>query len=126
MEVIDSESTKIETPVQAEKFYLPKLIAGEIDLSGIRKELRDLHYFSEEDIKIAARVIGNAHLKYVEENPGRYNQIVPVVIGGVLATGGVAFAVMLWNKGWIATLPFAIFGIGITTLFRAFSKNSVH
>ena len=119
MEPIDDNITAINTPVQAEKYYLPFLISGEMDLMAIKKELREIHQFSEEDVRITSRVLSNAHFKHTQENPGGFQKYLQPILGGLIMAGGALLIIMLWSAGWVSVLPFLIIGVGATILFTS-------
>lgn len=122
MEPLDKESIAITNPVQAEKYYLPKVIAKEMDLTAVKKELRELHPFSEEDVRISAHVISNAEFKFKEKNPEGYMKWAPLTVSLILIVGGIAMFYMMSELGFFLVIPaLASFG-GVGLLFNAVSK----
>lgn len=119
MEPIDNNITAINTPAQAEKYYLPFLISGEMDLMAIKTELREIHKFSDEDVRITSRVLSNAHFKHSQENPGGFHKYLQPILGGLIMAGGALMIIFLWNSGWISILPFVIMGTGASILFTS-------
>ncbi len=116
---IDQDITQIATPVDAEKHYLPKIIANEIDLMQIKEELRKIHSFSEEDVRISARVISNAHFKHLQNTPGKIQKYMQISVGAVVFGGGIVMILYLWNRGWVSIIPFIIMFAGISIILAA-------
>jgi hypothetical protein len=80
----------INTPVQAEQYYLPFFISGKLDLAAIKNELRKTHKFSEEDVRITARILSNAHIRNTAENGNKISTYFTLVIGVLLLFLGTA------------------------------------
>lgn len=121
--VLDEGFVKLVTPAQAEKHYLPKVIAEEKDLTEVRRELKEIHNFSEEDIRIAARVISNAQFEYIRNKKAQRSGWVGVIAGCILGV----IRVMSWiflqqhivRKPILIIVPLGIGGAGFLMFFRA-------
>lgn len=119
METIDENEILITTPVQAEKHYKEDFLKNRIDLGQIKKELKDNHGFSEEDIRITSRVLSNAKMKHEKEGSAMSSHnVVRISVGIALIAGGSIFTVWLWHTGWVASAP--VIGIlgGFYMLFK--------
>lgn len=116
--ILDDEIHHFETPAQAEKFYRPKLLNGKMDLMAIKSELREKYNFSEEDVRITARVLANARLNAKANDVGYGHNITRIILGLTLVAGGGFMIMWLWNVGWVSTIPFLISGIGFVILFK--------
>lgn len=112
MEPIDDNITAINTPAQASTYYLPFLISGEMDLMAIKKELREMHKLSEENVQITSRVLSNAHFEHIKENSGGFQKFLQPILGGLIMVGGALMILFLWNSGWVSIFPFLIMGTG--------------
>jgi hypothetical protein len=109
----------INTPAQAEKYYLPFFVSGKLDLGAIRKELRTLHQFSEEDIKLASRLISEAHVRYATQNTDTANAYFKLVLGGIILLGGIALTLFLFKKGFIAYVSLFVIGAGLLMILQS-------
>ncbi len=108
---------EIKTPVDAERHYLPLLIKGKYDLMQIKKELREVHSFSEEDVRISARVIANGQLDYVKKNPtNNFSKYLVFVLGFLIFAAGLIAVLFLWDNGVVAVLPFFVISAGVTLI----------
>lgn len=118
---LDESFTSISTPAQAEKHYLPLFLSNKYDLMAIKKELREKHNFSEEDVLISARVISSAHVKHLQRNPNNHKAFdyFNLILGIILFCSGLFLILFLWDLGWISTIPFILVGTGITMIFRS-------
>ncbi len=120
---IDEGFEAINTPYAAEKHYLPKVVVGEMDISAVRRELREIHKMSEEDIRISARAIGDSHLRNLATTSQGGHAIFGMIVGSSLIVGGVVFFFILWDSGWIASAPIFMAVLGITLIVRAVKSD---
>lgn len=118
-DLIDVDLTAIDTPAQAVTHYLPLLISGKMDLMEIKKSLRENHGFAEEDVKIAARVLSNAHFKHVQNKSILGNGYFSLVVGITLLLGGLFLSAYLWRMSFIATLSVVIILAGIGIILKS-------
>ena len=109
----------INTPVQAVKYYLPFFVSDKLDLGAIKKELRTTHKFSEEDVRITARSLSQAHVKYMAENSDTANAYFRLVLGGIISLGGIGLTIFLYEKGFIAYVSFFAIGAGLLMIGQA-------
>jgi hypothetical protein len=116
---IDEGFEAIDSPYAAEKYYLPKVLSGEMDLSAVRKELREIHKMDDENVRISARAIGDAHLKNLATTSHGGHAIFGMIVGASLIVGGIIFFFILWDSGWIASAPIFMAVLGVTLIFRA-------
>jgi len=118
----DQSYTQIKTPVEAEKFYLPKLLSSEMDLAQVKQELRDKHHFSEEDVHITSTVLARSEYRYKQSYPDGYGKYSFIAIGGITAVGGIVLGLQLLSRGWLASIPFVLAVGGIGMLINGFRK----
>lgn len=109
----------INTPAQAEKYYLPFFISGKLDLGDIKNELRSKHQFSEEDVRISARVLSNAHMRHAAESGGMANGYFTLVLGIVILILGILLTLFLFKKGFIAWVSLLVIGTGLLMIFQS-------
>ena len=109
----------VNTPAQASEYYLPFFLSGKMDLTFIRKELKEVHKFSEEDIRITARVLSNAHVKHAEQKSLMSSGYFGLVIGIAVLVGGILLTFYLWDKGFVSTLSLIIVAAGLGILYRS-------
>lgn len=120
-DLIDVDLGVIDTPNQAVTHYLPLLISGEKDLMEIKKILREVHGFEEEDVKIVARVLSNAHFKHTQTKSALGSGYFSLAVGVLVLLGGLFLSAYLWRRGFIATLSIVIILVGIGTIMRSVS-----
>ncbi|MFT5819731.1 MAG: hypothetical protein ACI8ZM_000956 [Crocinitomix sp.] len=109
----------INTPAQAEKYYLPFFVSAKLDLGAIKKELRSKHRFSEEDVRLAARLLSEAHVRHMSVNTDTANAYFRLILGGIILLGGIALTLFLFEKGFIAYVSFLAIGAGILMIVQS-------
>ena len=84
------------------------------------KVFLDKNWSNQLDIKAAI-----AHTKELEKNKllvkdpkGKPISRTNVVMGGLVALFGFVMVILLWNRGWVSFLPFAVIGIGLTGMAK--------
>ena len=109
----------INTPAQAEKYYLPFFISGKLDLSDIKKELRTQHQFSEDDIKIIAKVLSNAHMRHAQQSGSMSNSYFTLVLGIAIFILGILLTFFLFQKGFIAWISWLVIFAGLLLIAQS-------
>ena len=124
-ELLDKDITAINTPAAAVKYYLPFLVSGKMDLMAIKKELKEVHQFSKVDLSITAQSLVKEHTQHQRENPFSFSREIKFVVALLMISGGVVFAFLLWETGFIAVLPFILISGGVGLLFQAIRKTYI-
>ena len=122
-ELLDKEMTAINTPAAAVKYYLPFLVSGKMDLMAIKKELKEVHQFSKVDISITAQSLVRAHTQHQRENPFSFSREIRFTLALLMIGGGIFLALLLWETGFIAVLPFILISGGVGLLFQALRQG---
>ncbi|WP_066756631.1 hypothetical protein [Crocinitomix algicola] len=118
-EALDTNFKSIKTPHEAGDYYLPLLVKKKMDLMEIKNELREKHYFTEEDVRITARWLSNKQMSAHALKGDKNNAIVGLIIGLVFMIGGLALYFYLLRLGFIAVISFLLTGIGLLRFISA-------
>lgn len=88
-----------------------------MDLTAVKKELREIHNMPENQVRITADLLAKAQLKNKANNP--YSNILGIVIGGLVLSLGIALFFLFEANGVIGTLPYICSGAGIGILIKS-------
>ena len=111
-QIIDQDFKKITNPVDAEIHYSPYVKSGEMDLMAVQKELKEIHGFTDDDMRITSNSLSQVLMQAHLNQSGLSNSIVLIGIGLILFILGIALTFYLNDMGIIAFAPYLIIGAG--------------